>query len=334
MASMARYLLEPDGRYPTLASLPSLRPGDLVEIAAGMRLNEVRRLTDRGAPSRPITLRGQGSGEGRPLLDGTGFNCTGAGPMPRALLQVEGDYWRIENLRFAHARNDSGNGAGIRVTGSRAVWVRGCQIVRCDMGMMSDHCGELTLERCEVGFCGSPEKYFGYSHSLYLGGDRAHLRSCYIHDAVCGLNIKWRGRWIEVSGCWIEASNEGEFSIVDGDESARPDAHALIQGCTVISKPDRTGNHQKFIHFGQDMGGARNGNLYLFHNRLVAGDRRIRFVDINVPGARLFAAENLCRGAEPVPSTPGARIYLDAGGRERPVRKSAPPRAPGRAIRS
>src|SRR5579864_1273636 len=64
------YMVGSGQAYRTLAALPTLHPGDTVEIHSGT-YHEFRRWTDNGTADRPITVRGVGTT--RPLFDGTGL---------------------------------------------------------------------------------------------------------------------------------------------------------------------------------------------------------------------------------------------------------------------
>ena len=88
--------------YARLSSLPALAAGDTVEIAPGI-YNEAIKWTADGTSTQPITIRGVGAT--RPIIDGTGVNLSGGGPVPRALFQVEGDNYIIESLEFRNAHN-------------------------------------------------------------------------------------------------------------------------------------------------------------------------------------------------------------------------------------
>ncbi len=289
------YAVGPGKPYPALTALPALKPGDTVEIYPGV-YREMRRWRESGTAERPIRLIGVGAE--RPVFDGTGLDVHGAGSVPRALFQIEGDHYVIENLEFRSARNRSFNGAGIRVVGARNTAIRRCKITRCDMGIMSNANDLLNIEACEIAFNGSPEKFNGYAHNLYLEGDRTTVRGCYLHDAVAGMNFKSRGRYVELLYNYIAYSNEGELSLVDGEQTRAEHSHVVMIGNVVLSKPDRTGNNGKFIDFGQDMGGTRRGTLFLFHNTLIAGDRRIRFLQVGAPDSKIVAHNNIFIGSD------------------------------------
>lgn len=292
--SAATYVVGAGTAYPTLASLPVLRPGDSVEIRPG-RYHELKRWTASGTARQPIVVRGVGMS--RPILDGTNLDAIGNGSTPRALFQIEGDHIRIEHLEFQQARNSSYNGAGIRVTGAKHTVIRDCKITRCDMGMMSNDNDDLLIERCEVAFNGNPERFDGYAHNFYLEGGHTTVRFCYIHDAIAGINFKSRGHYTELLYNYIADSNEGEISLVDSAKTKAEHSQAVLIGNILISKADRTGNTHKFIDFGQDMGGERRGTLYLYHNTLIAGNDQIEFLWASAPNAEIVATGNIFYGS-------------------------------------
>ncbi len=305
--------------YPSFASLPHLKPGDVVEVRSPL-IHETVNLRDSGAPGKPIVVRGVG--ETRPVIDGVWLDCSGDGNVPRAVLQVSGDHVHIENLEIRNGRNRTWNGAGIRITGASDTTISGCRITSCDMGVMSDGNDLLKVEACEIAHNGNRRHFNGYSHNLYLEGNRTRVQYCWIHDAFTGMNFKTRGRYTELFYNWIARSNEGEVSIVDGLHTGLPYSNAVLLGNVIISKPDRTGNTAKFIDFGQDMGRERNGTLYLLHNTLIAGDDRIHFVHV---GAAMSAAQTNANIFFGSPNITGPSVGAVAGTSNWLPSGSAPP---------
>ncbi len=306
------YTVGSNAQFQTLASLPKLAPGDTVEIASGT-YNEMKLWDSHGTENLPITIRGVGPT--RPVIDGTGLQLSGVGDVPRALFQISGSHTVIENIAFQNGRNNSYNGAGIRVLACNNTIIKGCKVSRCDMGMMSDENDLLSIEACEFAFNGNPEHFNGYSHNLYLGGRRTRIQFCWIHDAICGMNFKTRGLYTELLYNTVMDSNEGEFSFVDGEHTHLPNSNVVMIGNIVRSKPNRTGNTQKYIDFGQDMGGARNGILYLFQNTLVAGSGNIHFLQSSSAQSTIAAIANIFTGSRNLQglslgSISGARNWL------------------------
>jgi hypothetical protein len=303
--SATTYAVGPGQQYTSISTLPALTAGDVVEIHSGT-YNEARRWADSGSATSPIIIRGVGTPT--PVFDGTGVSVTGSGSVPRALFQIDGDHYVIENLEFTNARNGN-NGAGIRVLGDD-VTVRGCKITYCDMGMMGGQDG-LLVEQSEIAFNGT-SLFDGYSHNFYLGGARSTIQFCYIHDAPYGQNFKTRAHYTELLYNFIADSNEGEVGPVDdaGTDTSSPESNMLMVGNVVVSKLGRTGNTSKFIDFGADNSGTglHNGTLFLFNNTLVAGDSRITFLTASAPDAHILANNNVFYGSDRILGVSGAGV--------------------------
>src|SRR5689334_19156560 len=78
-ASAATYDVGSGYPYARLSNLPSLAPGDVVQIHSGT-YNEVKRWTQAGTAAAPITIRGIGSP--RPVIDAAGLTVDGSMPNP------------------------------------------------------------------------------------------------------------------------------------------------------------------------------------------------------------------------------------------------------------
>ena len=303
-AGAATYQVGPTRSYQTVGSLPSLSPGDIVEVDPG-NYNEVKRWTRAGTAAQPIIVRGVGAA--RPVFDATGLTVDGSLPNPRAVFQVEADYITLANLEFQNARNGD-NGAGIRVTSGNNVTVTNCRITMCDMGIMCDNNSNLVIEASEICSNGT-SLYDGYSHNFYLGGNSATVRFCYIHDSLNGQNFKTRAHYTELLYNYIADSQDGEVGLVDAAETAATNSHAVMIGNLIISKPRLSGyNTGRFIQFGQDSGGQHNGTLYAFNNTFVAGDGRIQFLSANAAGATVLACNNIFYGSDNIVGTLGGGI--------------------------
>jgi hypothetical protein len=291
------YQVGPGKPYPTLASLPALAPGDVVEVYPGTYA-ETKRWSNPGSAAAPIIIRGVGNP--RPIIDASGKNVNGVLPNPRAVFQVEASYVVLENFELRNARNGD-NGAGVRVTSFGATTVgvvlRNLKLTSCDMGLQNDSSDNLLVESCEIAGNGTSLRD-GYSHNVYLGGNRTTLQYCWIHDATNGLNFKTRGHYAELLYNYISDSQDGEIDLVDDPVTATANSNIVMIGNVVVSKPRLSGyNSTRFIHMGQDSGGNRLGTLYLFNNTLVAGDTRITFLSVNATGSSVVARNNIFVGS-------------------------------------
>ena len=294
-AGATTYAVGPGQAFPTIASVPALGPGDVVEIQCGT-YNEVRRWTDSATAESPITLRGV-CATGRPVIDANRRRVSGNHGLPRAAWQIEGSHYRIENLEFRNARNRD-NGAGIRVLGSD-VTITDCKVSSCDMGIMSSGSDDLVITGSEIAFNGTG-KNDGLSHNLYVAGGSVTIMYSRIHDAISGENVKSRAHYTALLYNHIADAAESEVEGVDGADTIAPNSNMVMIGNILVSRPDRSINTTKFINFGQDMGGSHDGTLYLINNTLIAGSPSIGFLRSSAPTSAIVVTNNVFFGSDTI----------------------------------
>jgi len=80
------------------------------------------------------------AGQGPIKLSGVGFDYSGAGSIPRAIIQFDpdGDNCTFDGFEMFGASNESKNGAGVRINQADNVTIRNCVIYDCEMGIMSN----------------------------------------------------------------------------------------------------------------------------------------------------------------------------------------------------
>jgi hypothetical protein len=88
-------------------------------------------LTFRAVPEQP---------GGRVRLSGEGFEFSGIGRTPRAIVQFDpgSDGCLLEGFELDGAHNGSHNGAGVRINQADHITIRACTIHGNDMGVMSN----------------------------------------------------------------------------------------------------------------------------------------------------------------------------------------------------
>jgi Bacterial Ig domain len=305
-AAATTYEVGQDKPYQRIGDVPPLAPGDVIEISPGIYTEAVR-WTTSGTSTAPITIRGVGST--RPIIDGTAVGVSGVLPEPRALFQIEGDYVTVENLEFRNAHNDVGNGSGIRVVYGRSAIIRNVRITECDMGLMANEHDELLVEQSEIASNGSLSG--PYSHNVYIDeGGTATFRFNYIHDSVSGQNFKSRSHFTQLLYNHIADSADGEVSLVDSGSTTQPYSNALMLGNIVISKVRSARSNQlKFIDFGQDIGIAHYGVLYLVHNTLIAGTPAVQFLWASSPESSIVAEYNIFYGSDTIVGMHGNGMF-------------------------
>ena len=202
------------------------------------------------------------------VLDGADYDYSGVGKIPRAIVQFDpqSDGSTLDGFTLRNARNDSCNGAGVRINQANDITVTNCHITANDMGIMSngsvaDGTGARQLiTHCVINKNGN-ERKAGYNHNLYLGGADATVRHCEISRSVAGHNLKSRAHITRVENCDIRHSANRELDLVDAPGNTDiADSDAIISGCTIAKDPHCEGN-RNVIHFGQDVGGTHRGTL-------------------------------------------------------------------------
>lgn len=252
-----------------------------------------------------ITLRAVPSEDGGHVtLSGEGFDYSGVGRTPRAIVQFMpgADRCRLEGFELHSASNGSHNGAGVRIAGANHVTISHCDIHGNDMGIMSN--GDGTLERglnqvieyCHIHHNGNEEEP-GLNHNLYLGGASVTVRYCEVSHSITGHNLKSRAHHTRVEACFLHDSSNRELDLVDGRETELEGSHAVLLANLIVKAEGMSGN-RSVIHFGQDGGGARNGTLHLAFNTVVT-PYRSPLVHLSAPGTSAVFVGNILwdRGA-------------------------------------
>jgi hypothetical protein len=247
-----------------------------------------------------VSFRAKVGPEGaRVRIDGAGFEYSGAGRVPRAIFQFDpgADGCLVEGFELTGARNESSNGAGIRINQASDVTIRNCEIRGCDMGAMSN--GEAGkgsarnqhFELCLVRDNGSKSDP-GYNHNFYLGGTSVTLRGCEVRSSTTGHNFKSRAHlnWIEC--CYIHDSANRELDLVDSAGNTDiPGSHTVLLGNIIVKAKGMSGN-RTVIHFGQDGGKDHQGTLFLAHNTIVT-PYIAPVVELSAPGAGAVLHNNI-----------------------------------------
>ena len=208
-------------------------------------------------------------------LDGDGFVYSGKGSVPRAIVQFdpEASGCTLDGFRLVNARNESHNGAGVRINQANDVTIRNCEIHNNDMGIMSN--GEALkqtgarqlIEKCTITDNGT-HKDPGYNHNLYLGGTSVTVRECTIARAVTGNNLKSRAHLNFIIKNHIHDSSNRELDLVDAAGTTDiPDSDSFVIENTIVKAPKCTGN-KTVLHFGRDGKASHNGTVWLIGNTI------------------------------------------------------------------
>jgi parallel beta-helix repeat protein len=255
-------------------------------------------------------------------LDGSGYNYSGKGAIPRAIIQFEpsASDCTLEGFILLNASNESFNGAGIRINQANNITVRNCIIQKNEMGIMSNGsvkgntATNQIIEGCLISDNGT-QKQAGYNHNLYLGGTSVTVRNCEVARSVTGHNIKSRAHVTRVEQCNVHDSANREFDLVDGEGNTDVlNSDAYLVENRIVKSDNCTGN-RNVIHFGKDGKSKHSGTLYLVRNRIQSpyataivdvsdgigvhfhsntiGGAKLLLYNLHAPGAKAFGSGNM-----------------------------------------
>jgi hypothetical protein len=238
-------------------------------------------------------------------LDGAGYNYSGKGSTPRAIIQFEpsASDCTLDGFVLLNASNTSFNGSGVRINQANNITVRNCVIQKNEMGIMSNGSVQVNtatnqlIEGCLISDNGT-QKQAGYNHNLYLGGTSVTVRNCEVARSVTGHNIKSRAHVTRVENCFVHDSANREFDLVDGEGNTDVlNSDAYLVENRIVKSDNCTGN-RNVIHFGKDGKSAHSGTLYLVRNRIqspyataivdVSDGKGVHFHDNTIGGSRLL----------------------------------------------
>jgi len=278
-------------------AMAKAQPGDVIEVQPQPDEHAYEQVAlDVDKPR--ITIRAAAPAGKRVQLSGRGFNFTGHGSVPRAIVQfdVNATGCVLEGFELCGAHNESHNGAGVRINQANDVTIRACEIHDNDMGLMSNGDGTLNraqnqrIETCVIhhnGDRGEP----GYNHNLYLGGASVTLSGCEIYSSLTGHNVKSRAHKIEIRDCLIHDAANRELDFVDSPETTFPGSDAILVSNKLTKALNCAGNRE-VLNFGRDGGKNRDGTLRLEHNTI-----RTPFsapvVRLSAPQTRVMFNQNL-----------------------------------------
>jgi hypothetical protein len=264
--------------HPSLAAaVASLRPGDVLDIAAGSHAAVV--FSTAGRPDAPIIVRGVADAQGRrPVIQGAISNTT--------VLLDGADHLVLDNLEVTNGGASTGacvRNVAHRVTLQR-VKVHGC----ANHGILgADDGGSLTLDRVEVSTSGcSPSRGMACDggnekHPVYVATHprlhpHATLRiiDSVFRDNRAGETIKGRAQRVEIRGNRIESSGNGFRALglygYDGETASLDDPiHHDIVGNLLIARDQAV----SVARFGGDGTGNTHGRTRFVGNTVLVDAR-------------------------------------------------------------
>jgi hypothetical protein len=282
-------------RYATVADLPRLAPGDVVELHPGTHRGGWK-LLEGGTALRPLVIRGIGAE--RPVLDGGGQALDGVGANARAVLQLHGANVVVEHLTITGGRNGR-NGAGIRCVDAQAITIRDCRIHDCDQGIdaVADR---VLVEDNDIGPVGTPANN-GFCHLLHLGGGAATVRGNLLRDAIHGQALMSANRSLVVEANRISGCADGEMSFLD---IGRERSIALL-GNLLVGRPRAAGDNRiRTI----ELHGPHGGDLRLSHNTIIAAAPEVVFLLNERSPMRISVTGTIFSGARRIAQRGGSVV--------------------------
>jgi hypothetical protein len=243
-----------------LGELPSLAPGDIVELEGDTEYEGGFRFEDPGTEEMPIVVRGVGGGA-RPRL--VGGNNT---------IEAAGNHYVFENLDL------SGGTSRCFYHHAGDITFRDSVVHDCPrqgiLGADNDS-GSILLERVEVHHCGGGDR----DHQIYMATDEVaypgsvfRMQFCWIHDANGGNNVKSRAERNEIYANWIEGAYYHELELIGpdpaggiGEDEAREDSDVV--GNVFVKR----GANETFpvVRFGGDGTGQSLGRYRFAFNTVI-----------------------------------------------------------------
>lgn len=237
--------------------------------------------------------------EPRVKLSGEGFDHSGVGRTPRAIIEFSPDAHGglLEGFELFGASNRNNNGAGIRINQANYVQIVDCDVHHNQMGIFSN--GNATLkagrgqviERTHVHHNGGNRISPGPGHNLYLAGHSVRLRFCQIDHSITGHNLKSRAHKLRLEYSYLHDAKHRELDLVDAADTEPAGSDVVLLGNIIVKAREGVGN-RSVIHFGQDVKRRRNGRLFLIHNSIQTPYRQ-PVIDLSSEGTSAYLSGNI-----------------------------------------
>jgi len=241
-----------------LADLPSLSPGDIVELEGGIDYAGGYRFEDAGSMASPIVVRGVG---GRPRIAG-GANT----------IEAAANHYVFENLDV------SGGSSRCFYHHADDITIRDSVVHDCPrqgiLGADNDS-GSILLDRVEVHHCGGGDR----DHQIYMATDEDaypgsvfRMQFCWIHDGNGGNNVKSRAERNEIYFNWIEGAYYHELELIGPDPDGGIDEDTAREDSDVVGNVFvKRGSNEAFsvVRFGGDGTGQSLGRYRFAFNTVV-----------------------------------------------------------------
>lgn len=257
--------------------------GDIIEIDADTYVGDAAVWRADNLTIRGVSREGGG---GRARLLAAGVNAE-----DKAIWVIKGRNAVVENIEFAEAADDAGNGAGIRAEGAN-LRIVDCYFHDNQEGILTSNDtldSRIEIESSEFVRDGGNG---GQSHEIYISNlKQLIVRGSWFHEGRIGHLIKSRARRNLIEGNRITDEAAGRASY----EIEFPNGGFNIVAGNLIEQSATTENSIILAH---GMEGAKNDvqELYVVNNTIVNDLGRGEFVRVRPP-ARAALVNNIFIGA-------------------------------------
>jgi hypothetical protein len=227
------------------------KDGDVIELMEGTYrgalLIENRRLTLRGAGSKPALVQGDGKVVATP-----------------ALWTIRGGAVTLQNIEFRGARSQDGGGAGVRMEGGKLTLLR-CRFFDNEHGLLAtnDDNAELIIQGSVFGM--APRVQGGLYHLLNVGRiGKLNVTATRFQQGFEGHLIKSRAREAFIGYNFIHDSVRGgasyEIELANGGQ-------AIVIGNVIGQGADS--QNRVIVAYGTEGKLWEKNTLHLAHNTLI-----------------------------------------------------------------
>ena len=184
-------------QYGTLkAAVAAAKPGDTIQVQAGTYTNDFAYI------DKALTIQGVGGM--------AHFKATVPPTNGKGILTTNADVV-LENIELSGAKVADRNGAGVRVEGGTLTLVD-TYFHHNENGILANSATRAVIIRdSEFAFNGAGD---GYSHGIYVAGQKLEISGSYFHDTAVGHEIKSRAAVTTITDSRIyDLSGTASYSI-------------------------------------------------------------------------------------------------------------------------
>ncbi len=184
-------------QYATLkAAVGAAKSGDTIQVQAGTYTNDFAYI------DKALTIRG---------VDGMAHFTASVPPSNGKAILTTNANVLLENIELSGAKVADRNGAGVRVEGG-TLTLQDCYVHHNENGILSNAATQaVVIRESEFAFNGAGD---GYSHGIYVSGQKLEISDSYFHDTAVGHEIKSRAAVTTITDSRIfDLSGTASYSV-------------------------------------------------------------------------------------------------------------------------